>query len=81
MWFIWSNNDGGCVGTFWPAFRQGHINIIVIDQGLENGSDHIQLIDVPAIFSDQGDEIPKGGEFSGRGKSFSEVCLFVTKNF
>jgi hypothetical protein len=35
------------------------------------------MIDVPAIFSDQGDEIPKGGEFSGRGISFNEVRMFV----
>jgi hypothetical protein len=49
----------------------------VIDLGIETGSEHIQMIDVPAILSDEGDEIPKGGEVSDRGISFSEVCLFV----
>jgi len=39
--FLWSNNDRGCVETFWPAFGQGHINIIIIDLGIEKGSDHI----------------------------------------
>jgi len=71
----------GWVETFRPAFRQGPIDIILIDLGIGKGSYHIQMIDVPAIISDQGDEIPKGGEFSDRGKSFSEVHLFVAFNY
>jgi len=55
--------------------------MIVIALGIEKGSDHIQMIDVAAIFSDYGDEIPKGGESSDRGMSFSEVCLFVAFNY
>jgi hypothetical protein len=68
-----SNIDRGCAETFRPGFGQGDIDIMVIDPGYENGSDHIQLINVPAISSYLGDEIPKGGEFSDRGISFSEV--------
>jgi len=33
------------------------------------------------IFSEQGDEIPKSGEFSDSGISFSEVLLFVPFNY
>jgi hypothetical protein len=39
------------------------------------------MIDVAAIFSDQRDEIPKGGECSDIGISFSEVLLFVAFNY
>jgi len=57
------------------------MDIIIIDLGVEKGSDHIQMIGVPSIFSDQGDEIPTSGEFSDRGISFSEVHLFVAFNY
>jgi len=75
--FLQSNNDRRCVEAFWPAFRQHHINIIVIDLRIEKSSNHIEMIDVPAMLSDQGDEISKNGEFSDRAISFSEVRLFV----
>ena len=55
--------------------------MIVIDLGIEKSSDHIQMIDVPGMFSDLGDEIPKSGEFSDRGIGFSKVCLFIDFNY
>jgi hypothetical protein len=39
------------------------------------------MIDVPAMFSDQGDEIPKSGEFSDRGIGFSKVHMFIAFNY
>jgi hypothetical protein len=76
-----SNTDRGCVETFWPSFGQGYIDIIIIDLGMERGSDHIHMIDVPAIFSEQGDEIPKGGEISDTGIGFFKVRLLVAFNY
>jgi len=67
--------------AFRPGFGQGHIDIIVIDFRVEKSSYHIQMIDVPAMFSDQGDEIPTSGEFSNRSISFSQVRLFVAGNY
>jgi len=78
---LWWDNDPRCVESFWPAFGQGYIDIIVIDLGIEKCSDHIQLINVPAMFSDQGDEILKSGESSDRGIGFSEVCVFIAFNY
>jgi len=75
------DNDHRCIESFWPAFGQGHIDIIIIDLGIEKSSDHIQIIDVPAMFSNQGDEIPQSGEFSDRGIGFSEVCLFIAFDY
>jgi len=79
--FLKLNNNRRCIWAFRPAFGQGYIDIIVIDLRIEKTSDHIQMIDVPAIFYDLGDEIPKGGEFSNRDVSFSEVRLFVAFNY
>jgi hypothetical protein len=39
------------------------------------------MADVPAVFSDQRDEIPNSGEFSDRGISFSEMRLFVVFDY
>jgi len=38
------------------------------------------MINVPAILSDEGDEISKSGEFSDRGISLTEVRLFIAFN-
>jgi hypothetical protein len=35
------------------------------------------MIDVTVKFAEQGDEIPKSGEFSVSGIDFSEVFLFI----
>jgi hypothetical protein len=69
------------VRTFQPGFSQGHIDIIVIALGIEKGSDLIKMINVPALLSVQGEEIQKGGEFSERGISFSELRLLVMFNY
>ena len=66
--------------AFRPAFGKRQLDIIVIDLRIEKRSDHIQMMDVPAILSDQGDEISKSGEFSDSGISFSEVRVFVAFN-
>jgi len=39
------------------------------------------MIDVPVMFSDQGDEIPKSGEFSDWGIGFCKVHLFIPFNY
>jgi hypothetical protein len=39
------------------------------------------MVDVPAMFADQRDEITKSGEFSDRGISVSEIGLFVSFNY
>jgi len=39
------------------------------------------MIDVPAMFPDHRDEIPKSGELSDRGIIFSEMCMFVTFHY
>jgi len=79
-WFLSLNYHRRCFEALRPASWQRHIDIIVIDLRIEKSSDHIQMIDVPAMVSDQGDEISKSGEFSDRGISFSKVRLFVAFN-
>jgi hypothetical protein len=69
------------VETFIQARRHGNIDIIIIGHGIEKGSDHIQKIDVLALFNYQGDEIRNGGEFADRGIRFSEVQLFIAFNY
>jgi len=49
----------------------------VIDLGFEKGRDHIEKIDIPAMFSDPGDEILESGEFSNQVICYFKVCLFV----
>ena len=68
------------VEAFRPTFGQRHIDIFVINLRIEKSSDHIQMIDVPAMFSDQGDEISKWGEFPNSGIGFSDGGLFVAFN-
>jgi hypothetical protein len=46
------------------------IDIILIDLTIEISSDHIEMIDVAAMFSDQRDVIPKSGERSKQGNRF-----------
>jgi hypothetical protein len=76
-----SDNDHRCTESFRPAFGQGHVDIIVIDLGIEKCSHHHQMIDVSALFSDQGDDLPKSGEFSDRGIGFSKGCLIIAFDY
>jgi len=78
--FIESNNNYRYIETVRPAFGQCHIHIIVIDLGIEKSRDNIEMMDIPDIISGKGDEIPKSGEFSDRGISFSEVSSLAAFN-
>jgi len=58
-----SHNDRWCVHVFvsvWPAFGEQHIDIIVIDLGVEKCGDYVQAIDDPSTSSDRREEISKG---------------------
>jgi len=48
---------------------------------VENSSAHIQMIDIPAIFSNHRDEILTSGEFPDRGTSFSGIRLFIAIDY
>jgi hypothetical protein len=79
--FLWLNNVRRCIEPIEPAFSQAQIVFSVIDLQIEKSSDHIQIIDVPAKLSDNGDVIPQSIEFSDRPICFSEVRSFVAISF
>jgi hypothetical protein len=79
-YFLWWNNDRRVVDAICPSLGQGDIDIIVIDLRIEKSSENLHMIDVPTMFSDQSDEIPKVDEFSDSGMSFYEIHLLIAVN-
>jgi hypothetical protein len=79
--FLQSNNDRRCNEDFWPAIAQGHIYVIIIDLRIHTGSDYIDIINVPAMLSDQRNDMTKSGEFSDRGIDFSKMSVFIALNY
>jgi len=79
--FLQSTNNPWCIEVFQPAFAQGHIHINVSNLRIEKCSDDIEMINLPAMFSNPTDGILNSGEHSDRDISFSKIHFFKDFNY
>ena len=56
-----SDNNLWGVEAFWPSFWESHIDSVIVDFGIYEGGNYIEMVHIPlgSVFPDEVDKIPE----------------------